>query len=387
MKVMKHTLFTLSLALLVSIGAVQAQIQVQEKTKIAFDKTTHEFGNLEKNKKAETTFYFTNTSDAPVTLKGVKASCGCTTPSWTRDAVNPGEKGEIVVGYNAAAAGPFTKSVTVTYDDAEKPIMLYIKGGVDAPAGSSVIPPSAFPNVLGGLAFDRLSATIGELDSDKESRVIFQVQNVSPLPIRFDTQHKHEHEAMFDVQPADAEILPGAKTTLTITVLGNKFITPGPFSQTIHLHTNDPAPGEKTLTITGSINKVVSAEERAQAPHIQFEQLAFDGGKVIEGEQVEYKYVFTNTGKQDLVIESVKASCGCTATAPKDDVIKPGQSSEIVATFDSRGRVGKQSKSVTVMTNDPDQSATVLRFELEVVKDPFHIGGGGMSPVAAPGGN
>ena len=87
------------------------------------------------------------------------------------------------------------------------------------------------------------------------------------------------------------------------------------------------------------------------------------------------------------MIESVKASCGCTATAPKDDVIVSGQSSEIVATFDSRGRVGKQNKSITVKTNDPDESTIVLRFAVEVVKDPFHVGGGGMSPVAAPGGN
>lgn len=379
---MKHTSFILGLLLLFGTFAVRAQVQVQEKTKISFDETIHEFGNIEKDDKAETAFYFTNTSDADITLKGVKASCGCTTPNWTREAVKPGAKGEILVKYNTARVGPFTKSVTVTYDDVERPIVLYIKGNVQAPA----VEPSAFPNVIGGLAFDRLTTAIGELDSDKESKVAFQVQNVSPKPIRFDANH--EHEIMFEVQVADAEILPGVRTTITVTVKGDKFLTPGAFSKMIFLKSNDETPGDKALTITGTVNKVFSAEELAELPNIQFDKRVFDGGNVIEGEKVEYKFTFTNTGRQDLVIESVKASCGCTATAPKDEVIKSGATSEILATFDSRGRVGKQNKSITVKTNDPDEGTIVLRFGVEVVKDPFHVGGdSGLSPVASPGGN
>ncbi|MEL6256745.1 MAG: DUF1573 domain-containing protein, partial [Bacteroidota bacterium] len=92
-----------------------------------------------------------------------------------------------------------------------------------------------------------------------------------------------------------------------------------------------------------------------------------------EGEKVDVAYKFTNTGKSDLKILSVKASCGCTASAPKDDVIKAGMSSEIIASFNSKGRKGPQSKTITVKTNDPDQPTLVLRLKVEVEQNPFHI--------------
>lgn len=380
---MNSKIFSLLLVALICVGITQAQqIQVQEIKPISFDKTTHEFGAIEKNDKAETTFTFTNVSKEPVTLSNVKASCGCTTPQWTKAAVGPGETGEIQVRYNTSRVGPFTKSVTVTYNPNEKPVVLYIKGKVNQPASAEPV----FPNVTGALAFDRISSAVGILDSDKESKVVFQAQNVGPKPIRF--ADKQDHEAMFEVAIADQEIIPGQKTTITVTVKGDRFITPGGFSKKIYLRTNEAVNPEKELTISGELNKVLSAEELAARPNIEFEKMTFDGGNVIEGEKVEYVYSFTNTGKQDLVIESVKASCGCTATAPKDKVIKSGESSEIVATFDSRGRTGKQNKSITVKSNDPDESALVLRFSVEVVKDPFHVGGneGGFSPVATPGG-
>jgi hypothetical protein len=49
-------------------------------------------------------------------LDNVQASCGCTTPVWSRDPIEAGGTAKIVVGYNAYAEGPFTKSVTVVYN-------------------------------------------------------------------------------------------------------------------------------------------------------------------------------------------------------------------------------------------------------------------------------
>ena len=76
---------------------------------------------------------------APVCQNGgtVNASCGCTTPSWEKDkTVNPGEKTNITVGYNAAAEGPFTKFITVTYNDTQSK-QITIKGEVWKTPGSS----------------------------------------------------------------------------------------------------------------------------------------------------------------------------------------------------------------------------------------------------------
>jgi len=67
-----------------------------------------------------------------------------------------------------------------------------------------------------------------------------------------------------------------------------------------------------------------------------------------------------------LIIRKVNSSCGCTAVSPKEKVIRPGQSSSIKAVFSSGTRVGRQNKSITVITNDPKSPNLVLRVTGEV---------------------
>ena len=340
----------------------------QETTKIKFDKTTHQFGKIKKNDPAEYTFSFTNSSEDPVTLTRVKASCGCTTPSWTREPVKPGEKGEIFVKYNSARVGPFTKTVTVTYDKNERPIILYIKGEVEDVAGSRE---NVYVHRQGGVGFNLINQGLGTLDSDKSKSLTFRAKNLSPHPITF--TDKTDHEMMMKVNLSRKIITPGETVDIQVEVMGDRFITPGFFNKQVTLFTDEAQQAAKTLTISGTLNKVLTAEQKAALPQIQFDQTTYNAGLVLEGEQVEFTYSFTNTGKSDLVIESVKASCGCTASAPKDKVIKPGESSEIVAKFNSKGRQGKQNKSITVRTNDPDNGTIMLRLNVEVERNPFHV--------------
>ncbi|MDX2245980.1 MAG: DUF1573 domain-containing protein [Bacteroidia bacterium] len=341
----------------------------QEDSKIKFEKTTHDFGNLAKDAPAVYSFKFTNTSEAPVVLSRVKASCGCTTPSWTKESVAPGKTGEINVEYNTSRVGPFTKTVTVTYDTLAKPVILYIKGNVEQPAGGEDF--IAFAHNIGGLSFDKINHSIGTLNSDADKTLEIQVKNVSPHKITF--TGRYEKEMMFEVTPGKTELIPGEKTTISIHIDGDKFITPGTFSKSVVVYTDEAENAAKSFLVNGNLNRVYSQAELDRMPNIAFETMEYDGGSVIDGEKVVYAYKFKNTGTNDLVIESVKASCGCTATAPKDMIIPGGGTSEIVATFDSRGRSGAQTKTITVRSNDPDSPTVILRLKVEVEKDPFHI--------------
>ena len=83
---------------------------------IALKETEFDFGKIPQGKPVTHVFMFTNTGKTPLSLENVQASCGCTTPEWSKDAVAPGETSQITVGYNAATEGPFTKSITVTYN-------------------------------------------------------------------------------------------------------------------------------------------------------------------------------------------------------------------------------------------------------------------------------
>ncbi len=118
--------------------------------------------------------------------------------------------------------------------------------------------------------------------------------------------------------------------------------------------------------------KLESAKERDAkielgAAVIEFDQREYDFGEVVEGDTVEGIFKVTNAGKSDLVITSAKATCGCTVPEWPKDAIKPGESADIKFTFNSRGRQGKQTKSITLKTNT-EKITEVLRIKGTVVK-------------------
>lgn len=103
--------------------------------------TEHDFGKIPQGKPVYYSFEIENTGTTPLKLDNVHASCGCTTPEWSREPIAPGEKALIKVGYNAAAEGYFDKAITVTYNGNQNKI-LKIKGTVwKAPEGAA--PPNA----------------------------------------------------------------------------------------------------------------------------------------------------------------------------------------------------------------------------------------------------
>lgn len=82
---------------------------------IKFDKTEHDFGEIEAKTNVETVFSYTNTGDAPLVITDIKSSCGCTVPKdWSRDPLAPGEKGEFTVKFNGSGKNTVSKTITVT---------------------------------------------------------------------------------------------------------------------------------------------------------------------------------------------------------------------------------------------------------------------------------
>jgi hypothetical protein len=99
---------------------------------ISFDNNTHDFKKIkEQDGLATTVFKFKNTGDAPLVINRVQASCGCTTPTWTKEPILPGKTGEITTSYNPAnRPGSFIKTISVFSNAGTAPSLLTIKGEV-----------------------------------------------------------------------------------------------------------------------------------------------------------------------------------------------------------------------------------------------------------------
>lgn len=127
---MKLRIFTLLTFL--AIASTVATAQDEKKGEVTFTNTAHDFGTIkEEDGNASYKFEFKNTGNAPVIITNVAASCGCTTPDWTKDPVLPGKTGFIMATFAAAGRpGPFQKSLTVMNNGKEGTIVLTIKGEV-----------------------------------------------------------------------------------------------------------------------------------------------------------------------------------------------------------------------------------------------------------------
>lgn len=119
-------------------GTADAAINTNMKPEdMIFTEEIHDFGTIPEGPKAEYEFSFVNKGSEPIVIQQVHASCGCTTPSYSKEPVKPGKKGTIKAVYNTQGRPtPFNKTITVVSNAGTK--VLVIKGTVEKTPDSSV---------------------------------------------------------------------------------------------------------------------------------------------------------------------------------------------------------------------------------------------------------
>lgn len=108
---------------------------------------------------------------------------------------------------------------------------------------------------------------------------------------------------------------------------------------------------------------------QAPKPVLSFDKVHHDFGKISVDRKVSHRFKATNTGGAPLQIKQVAPSCGCTYTMVGQWYLKPGESTEIDATFNPAGMRGVVRKSMQVISDDPDNPTIHLSFEADVVQD------------------
>jgi len=122
-------------AIFIFANAQTSHPQADQKKKsdapeISFENTVHDYGTIKKGSDGTAVFKFANTGKDPLILSEVKATCGCTTPNWTKEPVLRKKKGEIIAVYNTNIVGSFSKTIIVHSNAITSPVVLTIKGTV-----------------------------------------------------------------------------------------------------------------------------------------------------------------------------------------------------------------------------------------------------------------
>jgi len=99
---------------------------------------------------------------------------------------------------------------------------------------------------------------------------------------------------------------------------------------------------------------------------ISFTEYEHDFGKVKAGEKATCLFSFSNTGTADLIVNSAVASCGCTMPKYSGKPVGPGKTGTIKVSFDTSGRNGIQTKTITVRSN-ATMPVVILKITTEVI--------------------
>ncbi len=355
-----------SFFMIVLLVAAASVVFGQEKPKIVFDKTEHNFGSFQESAGVQTTtFDFTNKGTTPLILNSVNASCGCTTPEWTRQPIAPGAKGMIKVSYNPAnRPGAFSKSVSVQSNAENANVVLIISGKVEEREKTLA---ELYPREIGSLRAKQNHISFPTIKNNEVKTETLELVNDTdkPVAVGFKTVPSH---IKVTVEP---QTIPAkGRGMLTVVYDAKAANTYGFASHRIYLSLDGSSDYKNSIGVSSTIEEdfgSLSAAELASAPVATFNTLAYDFGDIKQGEKKEYTFELKNSGKRELLIRNVRSSCGCTAVSPSKNVIAPGETAPVKVVFDSTGKKGRQSKTVTVITNDPKNSSATLRISTNIL--------------------
>lgn len=356
---MKRLLFILSFAVCGAAVLAQPVMKVS--------KGEHDFGKF-KEEAGKQTFDFTvmNTGNQPLVIQNIVASCGCTTPEWTKNPIPPKGTGKITAIYDPAnRPGPFNKTLSVYTNSKPEITVLVIKGEV-LPHEKTVEELFIFP--VGPVRFESNHLAFTNVKKNEKKIRTMQVINTSSEPVKIEFDNIPQHIAL---KANPLTLKPGQKGLVEGTYDATKNQAWGYTTDMVKIKINGELNQNVYYAVSANLVEDfsgLSKDDLANAPLFNIESKTVELGKIPGSTPKDVEFKFTNGGKSDLIIRYIKASCGCTAVQQgiQGQGIKPGESSSIKAVFNSGGYKGKVTKAIYVYTNDPKNSEVVLMLNADV---------------------
>lgn len=357
--------FSILLTFLLCLPLVNSA-QTANKARIAFEKLQHNFGTFKEELGPQSvSFNFKNDGNVPLILNNVQASCGCTTPEWTREPISPGAKGIIKVSYDPRnRPGMFNKTIRVSSNAENSEVVLTIMGEVTPRARTLE---EDFPTQIGPVRAKTNYIAFPSIKENQIKKDSTEIINTSDQAIQLSFKTPPPH-IMATIRPS--KIGPKQRGYIVVTFDATKIKAYGFISNRLYLNIDGQDDYRNSIAVSTTLEEDfsrLSAEDLKNAPVVTYDSDSFDFGDIKPNMKNEHTFSIKNSGKRDLVIRDVKSSCGCTAVTPSKNVIPAGESVPLKVTFDSTGKSGRQNKTITVITNDPKNPTTVLRISSNIV--------------------
>jgi len=343
--------------------------QIREKPVISFVARSYDFGTIrEEVGKVSHDFVFTNDGKAPLVIQQVTASCGCTTPQWTKQPIAPGAQGKIRVTYTATGRpGNFTKTITVANNSDENPVQLTIRGVVTPkPLSQS----QAFPVDFGSVRLKSTVIPVGTVRKGETKSMVVSVLNSSDKSISLSLGSLPRYITAVTQQQ---QLAPG-KTVLLKLNYNSALINDWGFrNDRIALIVNNDAAASKEnwLTVAGFISEDFSKltlAQKASAPVAVLLTKKVALGKIKSNGRLTGSFELLNTGKTPLLIRKLFSDCDCISAQLPQQGIAAGKRATIHFSLNAGKTIGHKIENVNLMTNSPSTTDLQLPVEWEVTK-------------------
>jgi hypothetical protein len=347
-----------------------AALGAMAQSAIEFKKTTHDFGEFKEDAGVQRyRFELKNIGDSDLIVTNAQASCGCTTPSWSKEPIKPGKTGFVEAGYDprGRGTGPFSKTITVMTNSKKTPVVtLTIKGSAKEKEKTIA---DLYPREIGDFRINNEYLNMGRVYPNKLSTQTFKIYNDTNLTLTISPINPIGKHLTISVEPS--VVKPKQTAEIKVTYDAKAKGDWGYMNDAFELKYSGGTVDKTVLYVVATIEeeqkKDLTPEQLKAAPRMFFNKKEHDFGVLKPGEIVNHEFTFTNTGGGDLLLHKTKASCGCTASEPAKKLLKPGESSSIKVTFNSTGKHdGDQSQSVTIYTNDPTEPTVYITIKAKV---------------------
>jgi len=340
------------------LSLVFSLVAMAQKPQIHFEKKSYDFGKINENDgKATHVFEFTNNGNAPLVVNKVQASCGCTSPSWTKEPIEPGKKGSITVTYNPAGRpGAFNKTITVYSNSAEDQERLTIQGEVQVSAAASG---SDFSVVVGDLRLKSKFVQMNNVEKVKNQVRILDVQNTAKVAIKPSFESLPPY---LNVTVTPDILKPNDEGKITFTFNPKKCNVWGPVTDDVYMVLDGKRvfSDDYKFTVVGNLIEDFSKmtlEQKRVAPISEAPVKSLSFGVIKSGQRKVGKFYVSNKGQNQLEIRRIINNNPELKVKSSKNSVKGGKTADIIVDLDTKNMAeGEYTKSFTIQTNDPDNS-------------------------------
>lgn len=335
-------------------------VSVFSQAVIHFDTRNHDFGTIQEvNGAVAYDFEFVNQGSAPILIKNVESSCGCTSPEWTKQPVLPGKKGFVKATFNPKdRPGYFDKTITVYSNARPGVIELKIKGTVQGKTRTVL---DDYPYELpSGLRLPLEDISLMKVHKGEVKSMAIGVFNNAgkQVNVSFAGLPPYIQMAIEPQQIAD-------KSKATIKAAYNTAMHGeyGLNKENVTLIVD----GKKyELPVSVFIEEDFKTVNLATAPVADADKKYYNFGQTTSTQSASFVFQVKNTGKGPLKIHRVYTNDGRVVASMDKKELQPGESAPMTVKTVSGADTGKVTAVVSVISNSPTGSELKIRFYGEI---------------------